>query len=126
MRPWCPSGVSPPMTGYFGWVEKRGDKNPHYAHGSGVLSVAATAATRKVANGSETARVIIAALSRGASEQMHDRLPVFLTEKDLGEWLDPGRLDSVQARGLATHIGDTRDTIAHEPKVNQLRVTPRE
>nr|WP_252908597.1 SOS response-associated peptidase [Cutibacterium avidum] len=57
---------------------------------------------------------------------MHDRMPVFLTEIDLGEWLDPGHLDSVQTRGLATHISETRDTIAHEPRVNQLWVTPRE
>ena len=70
--------------------------------------------------------VIIAALSPNASEQMHDRMPVFLTEKDLGEWLDPGHLDSVQTRGLATHISETRDTIAHEPRVNQLWLTPRE
>ncbi|WP_220332197.1 SOS response-associated peptidase [Cutibacterium modestum] len=48
---------------------------------------------------------------------MHDGMRAFLTKADLDEWLDPYRLGSIQARGLATPIGEARNTIAHKLKV---------
>ncbi|ERF57969.1 hypothetical protein H639_05054, partial [Cutibacterium avidum TM16] len=80
-----------PMTGYFEWTGERGDKIPHYIHGSGLLSAAAIAATRKIDAGFETTVAIITAPSRDAAGQVHNRMPVFLTD-DLDEWLDPARL----------------------------------
>ncbi|MDU5340732.1 hypothetical protein B6N42_07475 [Cutibacterium avidum] len=57
--------------------------------------------------------------SRDAAGQVHNRMPVFLTD-DLDEWLDPARLDATQARGLAAHISKARDLIANELKVDQV------
>ena len=109
-----------PMTGYFEWTGERGDKIPHYIHGSGLLSAAAIAATRKIDAGFETTVAIITAPSRDAAGQIHNRMPVFLTDNDLDEWLDPACLDAAQARGLAAHISKARDLIANELKVDRV------
>ncbi|MSS44573.1 SOS response-associated peptidase [Cutibacterium sp. WCA-380-WT-3A] len=78
------------------------------------------ATTRKIVTGFETTMTIITAPSRDAAGKVHDRMPVFLTEADSEEWLDPGRLNSVQARGLAAHIGQARETIARELRIDQV------
>ncbi|MDO4412500.1 SOS response-associated peptidase [Cutibacterium sp.] len=109
-----------PMTGYFEWTGERGNKIPHHIHGSGLLSAAAIATTRKIDAGFETTMAIITVTARDSAGQVHDRMPVFLANDDLGEWLNPARLDATQARGLAAYIGKAHTKIAHELTVDQV------
>lgn len=118
-----------PMTGYYEWTESGGGKIPHWIHADGRLLSAAsvTAATRTDDCWLVTA-AIVTTTARDSAGQVHDRMPVFLDEESLDEWLAPGRLDQTQAEGLAALAGERMGGIASalstyrvDPRVNNVR-----
>lgn len=102
-----------PMSGYFEWTSQGGRKVPHFIHGDGLLSAASLVAPRQLPDGSwEVSAAIITTRSVDAAGQVHDRMPVFLADADLDEWLDPGKLDRTGAAGLVAHVAEASTAIA--------------
>lgn len=123
-----------PMTGYFEWTAGPArTRIPHWIHpdsqaDEGVLNAAAIS-TRFQADGDEIDTVaLITTTATDRAGEVHDRMPVFLTEEALDEWLWPGRLDhgegeelvqlaGAQARQVAGTLGSRRVS----PRVNSVR-----
>ena len=86
-----------PMRGYYEWSELDQDgkklKQPHFIHGTGDLLAAASIYTvRKVDDEWVVSTAIITREARDASGEVHDRMPVFITDDLYDEWLNPAKL----------------------------------
>ena len=73
-----------PMTGYYEWVEVEDGKDPHFVHhpDGELLHAAGLTAARKTDDGEswDVSFTIITREARDAGGEVHDRMPVFLTE----------------------------------------------
>src|SRR5699024_11536016 len=70
--------------------------------------------------------------ARDAGGEVHDRMPVCLTDDAVGEWLTPGKLEAEQKDTLLAMIDDVSTTVAGEletyavdRKVNNVRTLDR-
>lgn len=93
-----------PMTGYFEWTGEKGDKTPHYIHGTGLL--AAAGMTRLVDG--EPRFVVVTREGRDAAGEIHARMPAFLPEETWDDWLSDSPGDS----GLQQLLVDASDHVA--------------
>lgn len=78
-----------PMGGYLEWTGEKGDKQPHYLHGDGVLAAAGLAWTIDIDGRRQRVFVVITREARDASGEVHDRMPAFVDESLWDEWLSP-------------------------------------
>lgn len=81
-----------PMLGYYEWTGEKGDKQPHFLHGDGLLAAAGLTWTADVAGERRRVYVVVTRESRDASGDIHDRMPAFLTPDTWDEWLSPRSL----------------------------------
>src|SRR5699024_1956112 len=100
-----------PMTSYYEWVEADdGGKDPHVIqHPGGTRPRAGGAAAARRAEGGEDWDITfrnVAREARDAGGEVHDRMPVFLTDETVGEWLTPGKLEAEQKDPLLAMIDD--------------------
>ncbi len=117
-----------PMTGYYEWTPGPGrTKIPHWIHADGRLLSAAAVTADSPDDGLRTVAIVTTTGSDRAGE-IHDRMPVFLADEALDEWLQPGRLDPTGAEGLvhlaaeqARRIAGRLDSRQVDPRVNSVR-----
>ena len=108
-----------PMTGYYEWVEAEGGgKDPFFIHhpDGELLHAAGLTAARKSEDGEgwDVTFTIVTREARDAGGEVHDRMPVFLTEDSVGEWLAPGKLEAEQKDPLLAMIDEVSTTVASE------------
>ncbi|MCT1909522.1 SOS response-associated peptidase [Brachybacterium paraconglomeratum] len=108
-----------PMTGYYEWVEAEdGGKDPFFIHhpDGELLHAAGLTAARKSEDGEgwDVTFTIVTREARDAGGEVHDRMPVFLTEDSVGEWLAPGKLEAEQKDPLLAMIDKVSTTVANE------------
>jgi putative SOS response-associated peptidase YedK len=131
-----------PMIGYYEWTGPKGDKQPHFIHGDGLLAAAGLTWTMDLEGESQRVFVVITREARDASGQVHDRMPAFLTEDLWQDWLNiesltvPGdtaaskqnRLEMVDALTASSEsVARTMRTYEVERRVNNSRtVDPRD
>lgn len=82
-----------PMSGYFEWTGAKGDKTPHFLHGDGLLAAAGLTWSMDVRGERVRCFVVITREARDAGGEVHDRMPAFLTDDAMGQWLEPVTLD---------------------------------
>ncbi|MGP5292595.1 SOS response-associated peptidase [Brachybacterium tyrofermentans] len=126
-----------PMTGYYEWVEAEdGGKDPFFIHhpDGELLHAAGLTAARKSEDGEgwDVTFTIVTREARDAGGEVHDRMPVFLTEEAVAEWLAPGKLEAEQKDPLLAVIDDVSTSLASELKtyavdrqVNNVRTLDR-
>ncbi len=119
-----------PMSGYYEWVETPDGKQPYYVHprDGGLLHAAGLAAARQTDDGWAVTFTIITREARDAAGQVHDRMPAYLPEDMLSDWLAPGKLDESGRKHLHAELGAAseaiaRDLVTHpvDRKVNSTR-----
>lgn len=118
-----------PMTGYYEWTESGGRKIPHWIHADGrLLNAASVAAVSRTDDGWLVTAAIVTTTAKDSAGQVHDRMPVFIDDDTLDEWLAPGKLDQTQAEGLAALAGQrmgritgSLSTYRVDPRVNNVR-----
>ncbi len=108
-----------PMTGYYEWVEADdGGKDPYFIHHpeGELLHAAGLTAARKSEDGEgwDVTFTIVTREARDASGEVHDRMPVFLTEDAVAEWLVPGKLEPAQKDPLLAQLDQVSTTMAAE------------
>nr|WP_301472809.1 SOS response-associated peptidase [Brachybacterium sp.] len=108
-----------PMTSYYEWVEADdGGKDPYVIHHpeGKLLHAAGLTAARKAEDGEgwDTTFPIVTREARDAGGEVHDRMPVFLTDEAVGEWLTPGKLEAEQKDPLLAMVDDVSATVAGE------------
>lgn len=108
-----------PMTSYYEWVEAEdGGKDPYVIHhpDGKLLHAAGLTAARKAEDGEswDITFTIVTREARDAGGKVHDRMPVFLTEDAVGEWIVPGKLEPEQKDPLLAMIDDVSTTVASE------------
>ena len=104
-----------PMSGYFEWVEMSDGKQPYYVHTTDerlLHAAGLTAATKKADGEWELSVTIITREARDAAGEVHDRMPAFLDEELMAEWLAPGKLEADERGRLHGALGDVSETIA--------------
>ncbi|UQN30524.1 SOS response-associated peptidase [Brachybacterium kimchii] len=104
-----------PMTGYYEWVEQEdGTKQPYYVHPEkgGLLNAAGLAAARKDGDDWQVTFTIITREAKDAAGDVHDRMPAYLPDEKLGEWLAPGKLDDDEKADLHQGLGEVSEEIA--------------
>lgn len=80
------------MIGYYEWTGPKGDKQPHFIHGDGLLAAAGLTWTMDVDGERRRVFVVVTREARDASGDVHDRMPAFLTPDLWDEWLNPASL----------------------------------
>ncbi|MCG7309674.1 SOS response-associated peptidase [Brachybacterium sp. ACRRE] len=104
-----------PMTGYYEWVEQEdGTKQPYYVHPEkgGLLNAAGLAAARKEGDDWEVTFTIITREAKDAAGDVHDRMPAYLSDEKLGDWLAPGKLDDDEKADLHQGLGEVSEDVA--------------
>ncbi|WP_281873230.1 SOS response-associated peptidase [Brachybacterium paraconglomeratum] len=104
-----------PMTGYYEWVEMDDGKQPYFVHAKGgELLHAAGLTTAEQNNDGEwdVSFTIITREAKDAAGEVHDRMPAFLDEELISEWLAPGKLEKDEREHLHGVLGDVSETIA--------------
>lgn len=126
-----------PMTGYYEWVEAEdGGKDPHFIHhpDGALLHAAGLTAARKAEDGEswDISFTVITREARDAGGEVHDRMPAFLTDDALEEWLAPGKLEADAKAPLLAQLEDVSTTIAGQlitrpvdRRVNNVRTLDR-
>lgn len=123
-----------PMSGYYEWVETETGKQPYYVHpeDGGLLHAAGLAAAHQEGDGWAVTFTIITREARDAAGQVHDRMPAYLPEDMLGDWLAPGKLEQTEREHLHAELGEAseaiaRDLVTHpvDRKVNSTRSVDR-
>jgi len=78
------------------------------------LHAAGLTAARKSEDGEgwDVTFTIVTREARDAGGEVHDRMPVFLTEEAVGEWLAPGKLEAEQKDPLLAMIDEVSATVA--------------
>ncbi|WP_270410191.1 SOS response-associated peptidase [Brachybacterium paraconglomeratum] len=108
-----------PMTGYYEWVGAGdGGKDPFFIHhpDGELLHAAGLTAVRKSEDGEgwDVTFTIVTREARDAGGEVHDRMPVFLTEDAVADWIAPGKLESEQKDPLLAQLGDASTAMATE------------
>lgn len=110
------SRVVVPMTGYYEWAEDAaGKKQPFYIHGTGtaLLHAAGLLAGARDEDGAWSVTfTIITRTARDASGQVHERMPVFLTDDAVSPWLAPGKLAADEKEHLLGVLDDASSEVA--------------
>lgn len=105
-----------PMTGYYEWVEMDDGKQPYFVHAKeqGTLLHAAglTTAEQNGDGGWDVTFTIITRDARDVAGDVHDRMPAFLDEELMGEWLAPGKLEKDEREHLHGALGEVSEKIA--------------
>lgn len=126
-----------PMTGYYEWVEAEGGgKDPFFIHhpDGELLHAAGLAAASKSEDGGgwDVTFTIVTREARDAGGEVHDRMPVFLTNDVVAEWLTPGKLAAEQRDPLLAMIDEVSasvasrlETYAVDRQVNNVRTLDR-
>ena len=125
-----------PMLGYYEWTGEKGDKQPHFIHGDGLLAAAGVSWATKEADG-EWSRVfaVVTREARDASGDVHDRMPAFLEPDSWATWLNPQSItaenpaESAANRATliemldrtSTAVAATLHTRAVDRRVNSVR-----
>jgi putative SOS response-associated peptidase YedK len=113
--PFAGSRVIVPMDGYYEWVpQSDGAKQPYYVHPAdgGLLHAAGVAAARKDDEHWTVTFAIITRQAQDAAGQVHDRMPAYLPEDMIGDWLAPGTLGPGDKQDLHSRLGEVSATIA--------------
>lgn len=108
-----------PMTGYYEWVEADdGGKDPYFIHhpDGQLLHAAGLTSARKAEDGDgwDVTFTIVTREARDASGEVHDRMPVFLTEDAVADWLVPGKLEPEQKDPLLAQLDQVSTAMAAE------------
>jgi len=91
-----------PMLGYYEWAKVSDGKQPYFLRtDADVLAAAGLYSARKEGDSWALSFTIITREARDASGDVHDRMPVFLTEDVRDAWLAPARITDT-AEILAT------------------------
>lgn len=125
-----------PMTGYYEWVEAAdGGKDPFFIHhpeGQLLHAAGLTAARKDEADVWDISFTVITREARDAGGEVHDRMPAFLTEDALEEWLFPGKLEADQKAPLLAQLEAVSSAIAGQlvtrpvdRQVNNVRTVDR-
>ncbi|WP_366938819.1 SOS response-associated peptidase [uncultured Brevibacterium sp.] len=104
-----------PMSGYFEWVEMDNGKQPYYVHATDERLLHAAGLTTAEQNGDgdwDVSFTIITREARDAAGDVHDRMPAFLDEELMSEWLAPGKLEKDERENLHGMLGDLSEKIA--------------
>ncbi len=106
-----------PMTGYYEWGEQEdGTKQPYFVHpkDGGLLNAAGLSAARRSEDGEswDITFTIITREAKDAAGEVHDRMPAYLPDDKLGEWLAPGKLDDDEKADLYQGLGEVSEEIA--------------
>lgn len=121
------------MTSYYEWVEADDcGKDPYIIHhpNGKLLHAAGLTAARKAEDREswDITFTIVTREARDAGGEVHDRIPVFLTDEAVGEWLTPGKLAPEQKDPLLAMIDEVSTTVASgletyavDRKVNNVR-----
>lgn len=127
-----------PMTGYYEWVDAAdGGKDPFFIHhpDGELLHAAGLTAARKAEDGEgwDITFSVVTREGRDAGGEVHDRMPVFLTDEAVQEWLVPGKLDAGQKDPLLAQLDTASTMIAGQlvtrqvdRKVNNVRTLDRD
>lgn len=88
-----------PMTGYFEWETREDGKQPFFIHSeeTDTLAAAGLYAARKEGDEWQITFTVITREARDASGQIHDRMPVFLTDDVRDEWLSTEKVSNKDA-----------------------------
>jgi putative SOS response-associated peptidase YedK len=103
------------MTGYYEWVEQEdGTKQPYFVHPEkgGLLNAAGLAAARKDGDDWQVTFTIITREAKDAAGDVHDRMPAYLPDEKVGEWIAPGKLDDDEKADLHQGLGEVSEEIA--------------
>lgn len=104
-----------PMSGYYEWVEMDDGKQPYYVHAADerLLHAAGLTTAEQNADGDwDVTFTIITREARDAAGDVHDRMPAFLDEDLMAEWLAPGKLEKDEREQLHGALGDVSEKIA--------------
>lgn len=82
-----------PMRGYYEWTGEKGHKTPHFLHSDELLSAAGLTWSMDVNGEHVRCMVVITREAQDAGGEVHDRMPAFLHQDAIDEWLRPGKLD---------------------------------
>ncbi|MCZ4326755.1 SOS response-associated peptidase [Brachybacterium paraconglomeratum] len=126
-----------PMTGYYEWVEAPdGGKDPFFIHHpeGELLHAAGLTVARKSEDGDgwDVTFTVVTREARDAGGEVHDRMPAFLTEEALADWLAPGKLEAeqkdpllAQLEEISTTVAGQLVTVAVDRQVNNVRTLDR-
>ncbi|MCT2296813.1 SOS response-associated peptidase [Brachybacterium muris] len=107
-----------PMSGYYEWIEGAGGKQPYYVHpentapGEVLHAAGLTTAEQNDEGGWDVSFTIITREAKDAAGEVHDRMPAFLDEETMGEWLAPGKLEKDEREHLHGLLGAVSEKIA--------------
>ena len=104
-----------PMTGYYEWVEMDDGKQPYFVHAAGgeLLHAAGLTTAEQNSDGEwEVSFTIITREAKDAAGEVHDRMPAFLDEELMNEWLAPGKLEKDEREHLHGMLGDVSGAVA--------------
>ena len=107
-----------PMTGYYEWVEMDDGKQPYFVHpentapGEVLHAAGLTTAEQNSDGGWDVSFTIITREAKDAAGEVHDRMPAFLDEETMGEWLAPGKLEKDEREHLHGLLGAVSEKIA--------------
>lgn len=104
-----------PMTGYYEWVEMDDGKQPYFVHATGgeLLHAAGLTTAEQNSDGDwNVSFTIITREAKDAAGDVHDRMPAFLDDGLIGEWLAPGKLEKDEREHLHGVLGDVSETVA--------------
>lgn len=124
-----------PMSGYYEWVETDDGKQPYYVHATDekLLHAAGLTTAEQNADGNwDVTFTIITREARDAAGDVHDRMPAFLEEDLMAEWLAPGKLEKGEREQLHGALGGVSEQIAAtlvthpvDRRVNNVRTVDR-
>ncbi|MBL0191955.1 MAG: SOS response-associated peptidase [Saprospiraceae bacterium] len=78
-----------PMDGYYEWRRSENTLVPYYIHFENRLLVAAAGLNFVNSATNENHFIVLTRPSEGSLRDIHDRMPVFLEEKEYSDWLTP-------------------------------------
>lgn len=103
------------MTGYYEWVEMDDGKQPYYVHATGgeLLHAAGLTTAEQNSDGEwDVSFTIITREAKDAAGDVHDRMPAFLDDELMVDWLAPGKLEKDEREHLHGVLGDVSETVA--------------
>lgn len=104
-----------PMSGYYEWVEMDDGKQPYDVHATDerLLHAAGLTTAEQNADGDwDVTFTIITREARDAAGDVHDRMPAFLDEDLMAEWLAPEKLEEDEREQLHGALGAVSEKIA--------------
>jgi len=124
-----------PMSGYYEWVDLPDGKQPYYVHATDerlLHAAGLTSATKNDQGEWDITFTIITREARDAAGEVHDRMPAFLDEELMAEWLAPGKLEAGRREQLHGVLGEVSEQIAGtlvthpvDRRVNNVRTLDR-